>query len=273
MKRRRIDYSEAEQEAVAELMQLELARRGLSRKELVPLSGLSTSTVDKALAGRFSPLTLARLEQVFGVQFDPDGNLPVGQPAPPASQPAPSTARPIAPYAATAPGEARAAAELGGYSRAEYAHLIGSYVTARPAWKDRARIMCYCTEIAWDEQQACLVFAEKHKPDARNSHQGRLAIPNGASFIYWLSIGQGWVRSVTSWKPADDGEMCGIISTLHNPVANMLVPAAAPIIFVKRADMAGMVFGELGPGEGEQADYRRRLRLAMERGNVMWTTP
>ena len=88
------------------------------------------------------------------------------------------------------PGQPGATTEIapvymGAYTRAAVDHLIGHYLTIRPAFTIPGIIIAYRTDITWDANWPSLLFEERNRPDAPYSHRGRLHVPRHRVSSIW----------------------------------------------------------------------------------------
>lgn len=174
-----------------------------------------------------------------------------------APEPVPE-ARPV-PAAATG-GAEKARQEWGGYARSAVAHMIGSYLVVRAAFKTPGNVVAYATDIAWDDTEGGLIFQERDRLDARHSHRGHVRLPNMSMYMYLVSGENGWLRSVTLSVLDVSNEFHGILSTLHNIAGMMFVPVATPVVYLKRDSFEQETFGELKPGDANHARYADLLQ-------------
>lgn len=162
----------------------------------------------------------------------------------------------------------RAPAHWGGYARSSLSHYPGQYLVMRPAFKQPANIYTYLVDVSWDDAGGGLVFAEKARADARHTQHGRIWIPNPSNHLYFVSGQDGWLRSITLSLLDEENTMRGIVSTLHNISGALYVPIAAPIVFVKRDDLAGETLGDVTPADPCHGAYRGLLKRAVDDGEA-----
>lgn len=151
---------------------------------------------------------------------------------------------------------------MGAYTRAGTDQYLGSFVTLRPAFSMPDLIIAYRTDISWDPTWPSLLFEERDRIDAPYAHRGRLYIPASSQFIHLVSLTKGAMRMVLVSQIDQDGIMRGLITTLNKRRAQF-VPVAAPIVYLKRADIAADALGEIGAGHGHYAAYHAALRAAL----------
>jgi transcriptional regulator with XRE-family HTH domain len=169
-----------------------------------------------------------------------------------------------------APEEAGTAARaapvyMGAYTRAGVDHYIGSYLTLRPGFTAPGSIMAYRTDISWDDDWPSLLFQERDRPDKPFLHRGRLYIPASSMYIHLVSLTKGAMRVVLVSQLDPAGVMRGLISTLNKQHA-LLLPVAAPIVYIKQEAFAGVAFGDIAPGHPAHAGYRRHLDDVLGKG-------
>jgi transcriptional regulator with XRE-family HTH domain len=251
------------QTSLAQSIQMELARRGMSRKELVARSGLSASTVDKALTGTLSAATLVRIEEVLGRSFG----------ATAADSAAAVAAAPPGRPAAENPMSELAPEYMGAYSRAAVRHYIGQYLTLRPAFSERDMVVAYATELFWNDQKPCLAFRERRKVDGHHEHIGSIYLPAAATYVYLVSLTTGAMRMVLVSQLGPKREMRGLITTLSNPIGSVYIPASAPIVYQRKESFEDCSFGHLRPGQKHYEEYRTILRRTIEDTHVRWGAP
>ena len=126
-------FTEPERQRIANAVKQHLAGLGWSRKQL-QRKDLSLSTINKALAGDFSDITLAKIEAILQHSFSPgrtDGEH-----------------------------HSEAAKVLGGYARSAVAELEGRYVCVRPAFSNPRLIYAYGLTIFWDTNCSWMVDSQ-----------------------------------------------------------------------------------------------------------------
>jgi class 3 adenylate cyclase len=239
-------------------LQVQVARHGLQREQVAVLTGLSLAVIDMALKGEASSEVLAHIEQGLA-------NVDrLGTPKESTIALRPSAPRTLLAMTNTAP------LEIGGYTRGAVDHYIGRYLTIRPSFTGNGTIYSYCTEISWSDTDACLVFAETKRPDTQYQHTGRVYIPPSSGFVYLVSLTKGAMRSILVSQLGQTSEMRGIITTLANDTGVLFIPAAAPIIYLRRNDIDELSFGHLTPDDASFDGYRRLLRDTVQQSFVRW---
>lgn len=243
------ELPEVESRAIARAVREALARRRISRQTLADEARISISTLEKALAGR-RPFTLAttiRLEEALGQPLR-------GEAAP---SPAPELPR-------------HAPEELGSYSRESAAWLEGRYLTLRPSFGTPDAIFAYRTEIAWDPEGARLVFREAERVDAPFAQSGSVAVPNQSGMIYLVTNWQGQYRLAVLGRPTIQGEMFGVLTTLHAGRGTHLTPASAPLALIPERDGAqALAYGRITAEMEVFPAYRRHLGRVCEESYAM----
>lgn len=246
-----IELSVTQSRAIAQAVREALARRRISRQTLADEARISLSTLEKALAGR-RPFTLAttiRLEEALGQSLR--------QPAGPV--PAPNVSR-------------HAPDDLGAYARDGVSWLEGRYLTLRPSFQRAEVIFAYRTEIAWDEEDARLVFREAERIDAPFAQSGSVAVPSQSGMIYLVTNWRGQHRLALLCRPNIQGEMYGILTTLHAGRGTQLTPAAAPLALVPERLADDLRYGRILPGEPPYAAYRAQLDRVLAEGYATFIT-
>ena len=169
-------------------------------------------------------------------------------------------------------GGAVAPVYMGAYTRAAVDHYIGSYLTLRPAFTVPNTLVAYRTDVVWDPEWPSLLFEERDRPDAPYAHRGRLYIPASSSFIHFVSLTKGAMRMIVVSQIDQGGIMRGLITTLNKHRASF-TPVSAPIVYVKRDDLALADLGEIGPGHARYGEYRPLLDEATSQGYVRLIGP
>lgn len=235
-----IELPEDESRAIARAVREALARRRMSRQGLADAARISVSTLEKALAGR-RPFTLAttiRLEEALGQPLRGRAAAPAAAPEVPRNAPE----------------------ELGAYSREAVAWLEGRYLTLRPSFGAPDAIFAYRTEIAWDAASARLGFREAERLDTPFTQSGHVAVPNQSGMIYLVTNWHGQCRLAVLCRPTIQGEMFGVLTTLHAGRGTQLTPAAAPLALIPEGGaLATGGFGRITPDLPAYPAYRRHL--------------
>ena len=242
------ELSEAQSQAVAQLVLEELARRRMSRKRLAAEARISLSTLEKALNGNrgFTLATLVRLEQALSVSL-----------------------RPAAKPAGGAGAGVLAPAELGAYSRAAVHVLEGRYLTLRPSFEVEGAIYAYRTDISWDGGK--LIFAESERLDMANAQKGLVSVPIPSGHIYFLTNEEGQMRMAVLGRQLRTGAMYGLLTTLQAGSGPQLQPVATPLALVPLAE--GMAFGRVVAGDAHHGQYRQHLTRVLEGGFARFPLP
>lgn len=242
------ELSEAQSQAVAQLVLEELARRRISRKRLAADARISLSTLEKVLNGNrgFTLATLVRLEQALSVSLRPAAKAPPG-----------------------ADRGVLAPAELGAYSRAAVHVLEGCYLTLRPSFEVVGAIYAYRTDIVWDGGK--LVFAEAERLDMANAQKGLVSVPIPSGHIYFLTNEEGQMRMAMLGRQLRSGAMYGLLATLHSGAGPHLQPVATPLALVPLGE--GMAFGRFAEGDAHHGEYRQHLMRTLEGGFARFPLP
>lgn len=153
---------------------------------------------------------------------------------------------------------------MGAYTQAAVDHYIGSYLTLRPSFSVAGGIFAYRTDIEWDPDWPSLLFAESGRPDEAFSHRGRLYVP-ASPFIYIVSLTKGAMRMIIVSQLDQTQTMRGLIATLNKRHA-VMVPAAAPILYIKRDEICTTALGEIGPSHPSHGWYRELLDETLREG-------
>jgi DNA-binding Xre family transcriptional regulator len=152
---------------------------------------------------------------------------------------------------------------MGAYSREGVDHYVGSYLTLRPSFSAKNRIVAYRTDISWDGDWPSLLFQETDRPDAPYSHRGRLYVPPSSSFIHLVSLTKGAMRMVVVSQLDATGHMRGLITTLTKQ-KSQFVPVSAPVVYVRTDDFFGVKLGDVEPKDAAFAGYVAALREGVE---------
>ncbi|MFY0610133.1 MAG: helix-turn-helix transcriptional regulator [Hyphomicrobiaceae bacterium] len=239
-------------------IRLALIEKKMTQAELADAADCHEKTIQNFLAGRtVRDQTLFDVCMVLGLDFDDlkndwSGSGPPGKPLrDEPGQPGPATE--IAPV------------YMGAYSRAAVDHLIGHYLTIRPAFTTPNMIVAYRTDITWDDSWPSLLFEERNRPDAPYSHRGRLHVPPSSSFIHLVSLTKGAMRMIVVSQLDQTNVMRGLVTTLAKKGV-AIAPASAPIIYQRIEEPEAAAFGEISPDHAAFAGYQSALRQSLEDG-------
>lgn len=160
--------------------------------------------------------------------------------------------------------------DRGGYSREVFRSYVGKYIAIRPAYGKTAKIKCYQTEIAWDEKQDCLCFGEKR--DDSYGHSGSIYVPPTGSYLYLMTIQQGFVRTIIVSR-ADSAsrqvdQMRGLVLSQYNSTGAHYTPICAPIVYLRGGIEQvgeGLEGGEIGPDAPNFARYAALLHETLSK--------
>jgi transcriptional regulator with XRE-family HTH domain len=234
--------TDEENRAVAAIIREQIARRRITRQLLADQAKISLSTLEKALSGR-RPFTLAttiRLEEALGVTLRKRAvdaaATPVG----------------VAPY------------ELGSYARQAVSWIEGGYLTLRPSFGEETAVYAYHTEIRWDDERSCLTFRESERIDPAFSQHGSVSIPHQSGHIYLITTRHGQYRLIIVSRPNINGEMHGILTTLHAGRGSQLTPVASPIVLAPARNFPELHFGRISLGHAWHGRYRDYLKRTIE---------
>jgi hypothetical protein len=136
--------------------------------------------------------------------------------------------------------------------------LVGPYVCFRPAFTAAGVISAYLVDLHWDKDASCLTFDEKDREDAAHTQRGRVYIPDGRSFMSFVTVECGAIRLVTVSRPAQGESARGLIMTLSNPSGMQFTPASAPIV-LRRVTKKKAQLGFIRPGAPDYESYRQDL--------------
>lgn len=234
-----------------------MIEKKLTQAELADAADCHEKTIQNLMNGRaVRDQTLFDVCMVLGLDFESIKASWTGPGAAPREDPG-----------RVAPAHGVAPVYMGAYSRAAVDQYIGTYLTVRPSFTIPGGITAYRTDISWDDDWPSLVFEERERPDATYSHRGRLYVPAASMFIHLVSLTKGSMRMVLLSQLDMTGRMRGIVTTLNKQKA-MLLPVAAPIVYVRRETFAPSDFGELVAGKPNHADYAEMLAETTTQGYV-----
>jgi hypothetical protein len=233
-------------ELLSERIREELGRRRVTRQWLADEARISLSTLEKALAGQrpFTTATLVRIESALGLSLRPRRSAD-----------------------AEAHGDI-AQERLGAYSHPAVRWLEGEYLTVRPAFAVEGAVFAYRTVILWDEAASHLVFHESDRADAAYTQHGDVALPHQSGHLYLVTQEQGQYRLAVLSRPAIDGVLCGILTTLQAAGGSRLVPVSCPIVLAPIHDGMSTEFGLRRPGEPGFETLSALLTRAVDEGFV-----
>ena len=233
-----------ENRGIAQQVREELARRRISRQRLADEARISISTLEKALSGRraFTLGSIVRIEEALGIRLR-RGEVANGS---------------TADMAGVAPDE------LGNYSKASVAWIIGSFLTIRPSFGEKSAVYAYRTEIFWDETNACLAFREAERIDQDFTQFGTVSVPGQTGHIYFVTNRHGQYRLIVVARPTITGDMHGILTTLQAGKGSLLIPTSAPIVMKPIKNGEKTVFGRVPQGHASYASYRGLLKRTLD---------
>jgi DNA-binding Xre family transcriptional regulator len=251
-----------------------LIEKKMTQAELADASDCHEKTIQNLLAGKaVRQQTLFDVCMVLGLDYEAMrdawaqdlGAAAAGRQPPRRDQDGSETAFESKPQCSRGGGQGGAVSPLymGAYSRDGVDHYIGSYLTLRPSFSGKNRIVAYRTDISWDPEWPSLLFQEKNRPDAPYSHRGRLYVPPSSMFIHLVSLTKGAMRMVIVSQLDATGHMRGLITTLTKQ-RSMFVPISAPVVYVRTDDFTGIGLGELEPKDAAFAGYRAKLIEGVE---------
>ena len=170
------------------------------------------------------------------------------------------------------PGQEGAGTEIapiymGGYTRQAVDHLVGSFLTLRPAFTKDDVIFAYRTDIVWDDSWPSLLFQERNRPDAPYSHRGRVHVPPSSQFIHLVSLTKGAMRMIVLAQIDQTKHMRGLITTLSRRGA-AIMPVSAPIIYRLLDDPDEPIYGEIKAGDAAYTSYRATLDECVRDGHA-----
>lgn len=246
---------------VVALIRTALIEKKMTQAELADAADCHEKTIQNLLSGKpVRTQTLFDVAMVLGLDFQTLQHLWSGG-GPVASA---DTPRSDAPEMAGAGGDI-APVYMGAYTKSGVDHLIGSYLTLRPAFSRPDQIVAYRTDITWDAEWPSLLFEERDRIDAPFSHRGRLYIPAASPFLHLVSLTKGAMRMVLVSQLDQEGVMRGLVTTLNKRKSNYF-PVAAPILYRLQPTITAADLGEIGLGHAHYAVYARALADAENAG-------
>ena len=258
-----------------------LIERKMTQAELADAADCHEKTIQNLIAGKsVRDQTLFDVCMVLGLDFeevrdDWHGSIAQHDTVPPSSNRASATEAPSfggLAYDRQPVGGTVAPIYMGAYSKHAVDHYVGSYLTLRPDFTHKDRIVAYRTDIAWDDGWPSLMFQESGRPDQSYAHRGRLYVPTSSMFIHIVSLTKGAMRMIVVSQIDRDGIMRGLITTLNKQRATFL-PVSTPIVYIKRdaIDVAGL--GDIAPGHDSHSMYSARLSETIAEGYAKLVGP
>jgi hypothetical protein len=238
--------SRAERRAIADDIERYLDTKGMARKDLIR-PYLSKSSVEKLFQGDFTDRTLSKVEGILNRTF---------------ARSAPKPER-----------NSTALKKFGGYSFETVEFLQGDYLCIRPLFNNPTKLNVYSISLSWNDNDGLLTFVEKGRADAKYSQKGIVYIPFGTPFMNLVSNDVGALRSILLSLPDEDGLSRGIISTLSNPKANVLIPAASPIVLKRLQGDATPDTGIVGVEHASYDEYHGLLAAVMAEEYGLFAMP
>ena len=156
---------------------------------------------------------------------------------------------------------------MGGYTREAVDHLIGSYLTLRPAFTKDDVLFAFRTDITWDDSWPSLLFQEHNRPDAPYSHRGRVHVPPSSHFIHLVSLTKGAMRMILLPQIDQTHTMRGLITTLSRQ-GTAITPVSAPIVYRRLNEADTVEYGEIGADSAAFASYQGVLRECLMDGHI-----
>lgn len=243
MPAKRHGFSDFDGETLSARIREELARRRMTRQALADAARISISTLEKVLAGRraYTLGTVIRLEEGLGAKL--------------LDRPRQDRAN--------GPGGPSAPDELGSYNRAAVAWLEGSYLTIRPSFGASGALYAYRTDISWNDETSTLVFREHERTDKDYAQFGSVAVPHQSGHIYLITNRHGQHRMIVVAKPTIQGDMHGLLTTLHVGRGAHLSPIATPIVLQPLKKDARPAYGHIARGHSAHAAYSKLLKKTL----------
>lgn len=264
------------------LIRTAMIEKKLTQAALADAADCHEKTVQNLLAGKpVRDQTLFDIAMVLGLDYDvlrallspTTASLPSAVPATDhVAQPSPPLVQvPVKPITlarspdAAGHGGSVAPVYMGAYTREGTDHLIGSYLTLRPAFTLPDTVVAFRTDITWDPTWPSLLFEERDRPDATYAHRGRLYIPASSPFMHFVSLTKGAMRMILVSQADREGVLRGLITTLNKHRAQ-LVPVSTPIVYLKQSTFAPDAFGEIGLAHRLHTSYRKILDATLNDG-------
>ena len=254
------DPSNATREHALDRIRTAMIEKKITQAGLADAADCHEKTIQNLLAGKtVRDQTLFDVCMVLDLEFDDlkaqwSGTGPAGQPH------------------RDEPGQPGAGTEvapiyMGGYTREAVDHLIGSYLTLRPAFTKDDVLFAFRTDITWDASWPSLLFQEYNRPDAPYSHRGRVHVPPSSHFIHLVSLTKGAMRMILLPQIDQTETMRGLITTLSRQ-GTTITPVSAPIVYRRLQDPAVADYGEIAAGSGAFDSYRALLNECLSDGHV-----
>jgi hypothetical protein len=217
----------------------------ISRKQLIERAkqeyGLSKSTMDKFFQARFSDRTRTLICKITGAPVGGQQNE------------------------GTVSAEKMvniARADLGQYAKGMYQHYVASYRTIMPNYGDPSQLVTYRTEIVWDDALPGLRFAEELPDDIKEV--GQIYIPLSSAFLYFITIRQGYVRTVVVSHIVREAIMRGLILCQAKVRGSNWAPVCSPIVYEKQKPGGNDIpYEVISPNHEQYEKYRYLLRQSL----------
>ena len=231
---------------VGQALNAKLAARRLSSQDLALRAGVDRKTIDRLRNGKAVRVqTLQWIEQALGEN--------------------------LAHNAAATDGIA--AQRYGGYRRDAVLHMVGAYIALRRSFDRADRIIASALNIAWDNDQGALRFAESQDNRLADGKSyayrfgGDVLIPPNLGVVHFVvRSDDGRVRTITTSMPREDNDtliMRGFILTLNELRDIGYYPVTSPIALLKDGGPHSMTVGVIDSGH-ENFDWASGLLADIE---------
>jgi hypothetical protein len=233
--------AEADRDRIVQSIRAYIARERISREEFAQRTKLGKSTVDKLVVGLFSEKTILQIESHLKISLT---NAPIS------SELAPD--------------------ELGRYSRQDTINYIGTYVFARPSFREDGLILAFAMDISWDREASALQIKEAASGKKVPQQFGKIYIPRASMHIFISSNEGGWLKQVILSQLDIYKKMKGIMLTMGNAFANLYTPLAMPVVMNKYDTVEKHMTGSIGPDSPMYEEYNRDLLAVEEHQFAKW---
>jgi predicted XRE-type DNA-binding protein len=232
---------------IADEVKLYIEDKNISRHQFEKMVKRSESTMNHFFAGKFADSLLVRIEHVLNRRF--------GQ----------------------------------SYTEEGTTKFVGSFLTLRNDFKNPTQICAYVTTIEWGDIEYAftfdgqlvrkpnvegygLTFREERRVDTKFTHRGQVWFPGGQYLYLVTAYGEGRLRAAIVSVP-DNDKMTGIQLSQYNPKGPAYVPAAAPIVLIRRDKISDDELGYILPNNQLYKDYKKILVGAMDDVVMALPTP
>lgn len=234
-----------ERQRAVQVIRTYIARERISRETFAQRTKLGKSTVDKLLVGLFSEKTLLQVEVQLGLNLRTATGVP----------------------------SRIARDDLGRYHFEDVQKYLGSYLLARPSFRDDNAILAFELDIVWDNKVPGLSALEKVSPESPNQPQiGILCMPRSSMHVFVFSNEQGWLKSAILTQLDGDHKMKGIMLTMGHVFGNTYMPVASPVLIQKMDGKTVCSAGVLFPDSTDYKKLKDDLASVEKENYARWFT-